>query len=72
MEVFLASAVVFALAVLGMSVGTIFGRRPLKGHCGGQGGCGHCGKNPKHECRHPHTRGCEHAHLVDGEGELLK
>lgn len=47
MEVFLASVVIFLLAMLGMSVGTIFGDRPLKGSC--RGTCGHCGHTPPHD-----------------------
>jgi len=46
-EVFLASVVIFLLAMLGMSVGTIFGDRPLKGSC--RGTCGHCGHTPPHD-----------------------
>jgi hypothetical protein len=61
-EVFLASAVIFALAVLGLSLRTIFGRGPLKGQCGAEGGCGHCHDEPKQECSHPEARGCEHGH----------
>jgi hypothetical protein len=72
MEVFLASAVVFALAVLGMSLGAIFGRRSLKGHCGGGGGCGLCDDETPHECRHPETSQCEHAHSVNTPGDLVK
>ena len=51
-EVFLASAVVFLLAVLGMSLGTILGRRPLRTSCR-DGGCGQCDHSVPHECRHP-------------------
>jgi hypothetical protein len=47
MEVFLASAVIFVLAVLGMSIGTIFGRS-LKGSC--RGSCGYCDHTVPHEC----------------------
>ncbi|NQT16695.1 MAG: hypothetical protein HQ582_28315 [Planctomycetes bacterium] len=52
MEVFLLSIVIFLLAVLGMSVGTIFGRRELKTSCRG-GGCGECDHSVPHECLHP-------------------
>ena len=57
MEVFLASAVVFVLAMLGMSIGTIFGNRPLKGSCGDT--CGHCGHTPQHGCQD--GQGAHHA-----------
>jgi hypothetical protein len=47
MEVFLASAVVFVLAVLGMAVGAIFGRT-FRGSC--RGGCGYCDHTVPHDC----------------------
>ena len=50
MEVFFLSFLVFFLAVLGMAVGALMGRRPLAGGCGGTDcaagagiGCGACG-----------------------------
>ena len=46
-EVFIASAVLFMLAVLGMSVGTIFGRQ-FHGTC--RGTCGNCESTPAHKC----------------------
>ena len=46
MELFLASFVVIALAILGMAVSVICGRRSIKGSCGGPrgagGGCESC------------------------------
>ncbi|OHB80561.1 MAG: hypothetical protein A2V98_11275 [Planctomycetes bacterium RBG_16_64_12] len=51
MEVVLASVVIFLLAVLGMSVGTIFGGRPFRGSC--RGPCGACDHSVPHECRYP-------------------
>ena len=35
MILFLLSFAVIALAILGLSVGALLGRRPLKGSCGG-------------------------------------
>lgn len=35
LTVWLLSAAVFALALLGMAVGVLFGRAPLSGSCGG-------------------------------------
>jgi hypothetical protein len=50
MELFLASFLVFCLAVLGMAVGALAGRPPLEGGCGRADcsdrsgiGCGACG-----------------------------
>lgn len=63
MEVYLASAVVFALAVLGMSVGTIFGRRTFKGSC--RGTCGRCSEGSRHE----HGHECQQAHGLRMKGE---
>lgn len=36
----LATFLVFLLAVGGLAIGTLAGRAPLRGSCGG--GCGHC------------------------------
>ncbi|MFQ5995473.1 MAG: (Na+)-NQR maturation NqrM [Acidiferrobacterales bacterium] len=35
MEIFLLSFVVLAIAILGMAIGVLFGRRGIKGSCGG-------------------------------------
>lgn len=35
MEIFLISFVVLAIAILGMAVGVLFGRKSIKGSCGG-------------------------------------
>ncbi len=50
MTIFILSFLVVLLAVLGMSVGALVGRRPLQGGCGGKDssigagiGCGACG-----------------------------
>jgi hypothetical protein len=47
MEVFLASLLLFGIAVLAMSLGVMLGRPPLRGTCGGIGqfsgtGCAQC------------------------------
>ena len=52
MSVFILSFVVLALAVAGMAVGVLLGRRPLSGSCGGLGPGGTC-----RLCREP----CERA-----------
>ena len=70
MQVFLASAVVFVLAVLGMSIGTIFGGRPLKGSC--RGTCGHCGHTPPHDgCQDGHNpqHACGREHDANTSGD---
>ncbi len=43
MEALLISVLVCGVAVLGMSIGVIFGREPIRGSCGGVGGsCALC------------------------------
>jgi hypothetical protein len=51
MEIFVVALVVFVLAVLGMAIGVIFGKRCIRGSCGGLAGlrdrsgkavCEHC------------------------------
>ncbi len=51
MEIFVLSFFVVSLAVLGMAVGVLAGRRPIMGGCGGVDradvtgiGCGACGR----------------------------
>jgi hypothetical protein len=48
MEIFLMSFVIMGLAILGMAVGVLLGRRPIAGSCGGLGqlglACGSCDK----------------------------
>jgi hypothetical protein len=40
MAIFLMSFVIIALAILGMAVGVLLGRRPIAGSCGGLGQLG--------------------------------
>jgi len=47
MEAFLASVVIFTLAILGMASGVIFGRRAFRGSC--HGGCEQCDDTPKRD-----------------------
>lgn len=49
MKVFLASAVIFGLAVLGMAVGTIFGKRGFRGSC--RGTCERCDEGATKQCK---------------------
>ena len=37
MEIFLISATIFILSMIGMSIGVVLKNRPLKGSCGGIG-----------------------------------
>ena len=53
MELFFVSLAVIGLVIVGMSVGVLAGRPPIKGSCGGIGalgvdaGCAICGGNPR-------------------------
>jgi len=54
MATFLASLLLIGLAVLGLSLGILFGRRPLAGSCGGvcqtcTAGCGRPAARPGEE-----------------------
>lgn len=56
MQILLATLVMFAVVMLGMAIGYIFMRKPIKGSCGGlstmseiglSGPCEICGEDPK-------------------------
>ena len=53
MTVFLATVIVFAVALLALGLGTILGRPPLRGSCGGMGQCA-CGATSEGDCRRTH------------------
>ncbi|MDX1570794.1 MAG: hypothetical protein R3200_09930 [Xanthomonadales bacterium] len=42
MTVFLLSFGIFLIAIIGMAIGALAGREPIRGSCGGLGNCGHC------------------------------
>jgi uncharacterized protein len=52
MTTMIAAFIIMALIVAGMAIGVIFGRKPIKGTCGGlnnadeQSSCELCGGNP--------------------------
>ena len=48
--VWLLTFLLFLLAVLGLAVGVLMGREPLRGSCGGSG-CGVCGSSCKKSYR---------------------
>ncbi len=50
MQVFLATALIFALAMAAMAVGVIFSNRRLQGSCGGTGRDCHCNEEARREC----------------------
>lgn len=50
MQTFLATALIFGLAVAAMAVGVIFSDRRLKGSCGGTGKSCHCSAKVRREC----------------------
>ena len=52
---FIFSIIIFSIAVVAMSIGVIFNRKPLSGSCGGNnqdGNCDICGNQPK-KCDNP-------------------
>ncbi len=50
MILFLLTLLLIGLAMSAMSLGLLLGRPPIKGSCGGLGGCAACGGEGKH-CR---------------------
>jgi uncharacterized protein len=54
MALFFSSILVIGLVILGMAIGVLAGRPPIKGSCGGMGAlgvdsaCVICGGNPQH------------------------
>ena len=51
METVLLSMVGFAVVLLALGIGVVFGRRPLRGSCGSVGGQCDCGAADGDECR---------------------
>ena len=50
MQTFLATALIFGIAMAAMAVGVIFSNRTLKGSCGGTGLDCTCSDEAKREC----------------------
>lgn len=50
METFLATAVIFGLAMAGMAIGVIVSNRELKGSCGGTGKACSCTEEARRDC----------------------
>jgi len=50
MQTFLATALIFGLAMIAMAVGVIFSNRALKGSCGGTGVDCTCSEEVRREC----------------------
>lgn len=50
MQTFLATALVFGLAMVAMAVGVIFSDRRLKGSCGATGQECHCTEEVRRDC----------------------
>ena len=50
MQTFLATAVLFGLAMAAMAVGVIFSNRQLKGSCGGTGRDCSCSAEARRDC----------------------
>jgi hypothetical protein len=50
MQTFLATALIFGLAMAAMAVGVIFSDRRLKGSCGGTGQECHCSAEVRRDC----------------------
>lgn len=50
MTTLIATVAAFALVMLALGLGVLFGRRPLQGSCGGVGRCS-CGATSEADCR---------------------
>jgi hypothetical protein len=50
MQTFLATALIFGLAMAAMAVGVIFSNRELKGSCGGTGRACECNEQARKDC----------------------
>jgi hypothetical protein len=50
MQIFLATALIFGLAMAAMAVGVIFSDRRLKGSCGGTGRDCSCSEEARRDC----------------------
>jgi hypothetical protein len=50
METFLATALIFGLAMVGMAIGVIVSNRELKGSCGGTGKACSCTEEARRDC----------------------
>jgi hypothetical protein len=50
MQTFLATALIFGIAMAAMAVGVIFSNRTLKGSCGGTGLNCSCSEEARREC----------------------
>jgi len=50
METFLATALIFGLAMVGMAAGVILSNRELKGSCGGTGKACSCTEEARRDC----------------------
>ena len=50
MQTFLATALIFCIAMAAMAVGVIFSNRTLKGSCGGTGLNCSCSEEARREC----------------------
>lgn len=50
MQTFLATALIFGVAMAAMAVGVIFSNRELKGSCGGTGKACQCDEETRRDC----------------------
>jgi hypothetical protein len=59
MQTFLATALIFGIAMAAMAVGVIFSNRTLKGSCGGAGLDCSCSEEARRECALAAEHGAE-------------